>query len=195
MSCSPPSAWITLPAPRNSNALKNAWVVTWNMAALYAPMPSATNMYPSWLTVEYASTFLMSFWNKPTLAAINAVAVPTHRMMSFVNGANSNNTELRTIKKIPAVTIVAAWISALTGVGPAMASGSQVNNGSCALLPVAPMKRNSVAAIISGSFMPPVARSMMLAYSSVPKRWNSSTMPSTMPTSPMRFITKALRAA
>ena len=34
MSCSPPRAWITLPAPRKSNALKNAWVVTWNIAAL-----------------------------------------------------------------------------------------------------------------------------------------------------------------
>ena len=26
MSCSPPSAWITLPAPRKRQALKNAWV-------------------------------------------------------------------------------------------------------------------------------------------------------------------------
>ena len=26
MSCSPESAWITLPAPRNRQALKNAWV-------------------------------------------------------------------------------------------------------------------------------------------------------------------------
>ena len=31
----------------------------------------------------------------------------------------------RTIRYTPAVTIVAAWISAETGVGPAMASGSQ----------------------------------------------------------------------
>jgi hypothetical protein len=30
---------------------------------------------------------------------------------------------------IPAVTIVAAWISALKGVGPAIASGNYVNNG------------------------------------------------------------------
>ena len=29
MSCSPESAWITLPAPRNSSALKNAWVIRW----------------------------------------------------------------------------------------------------------------------------------------------------------------------
>ena len=32
MSCSPPSAWITLPAPRNRQALKKACVTTWKMA-------------------------------------------------------------------------------------------------------------------------------------------------------------------
>ena len=38
----------------------------------------------------------------------------------------------------PAVTIVAAWISALTGVGPSIASGSQTCSGNWALLPQAP---------------------------------------------------------
>ena len=36
---------------------------------------------------------------------------------------------------MPAVTIVAAWISAETGVGPSIASGSQTWSGNCALLP------------------------------------------------------------
>jgi hypothetical protein len=31
-SCSPDSAWMTLPAPRNRQALKNACVVRWNTA-------------------------------------------------------------------------------------------------------------------------------------------------------------------
>ena len=39
----------------------------------------------------------------------------------------------------PAVTMVAAWISAETGVGPSMASGSQVCRPICADLPMAPM--------------------------------------------------------
>ena len=39
----------------------------------------------------------------------------------------------------PAVTMVAAWISAETGVGPSMASGSQVCSRNCADLPMAPM--------------------------------------------------------
>ena len=40
----------------------------------------------------------------------------------------------------PAATIVAAWMSAETGVGPSIASGSQTCNGTCALLPTAPQK-------------------------------------------------------
>ena len=46
--------------------------------------------------------------------------------------------------------MVAAWISALTGVGPAMASGSQTKSGICADLPVAPTKRKSVTSVTTG---------------------------------------------
>ena len=43
--------------------------------------------------------------------------------------------------------MVAAWINALTGVGPSMASGSQVYRGSCADLPMAPIKRQIAMAV------------------------------------------------
>ena len=33
MSCSPPMAWMTLPAPRKRHALKNACVIRWKMPA------------------------------------------------------------------------------------------------------------------------------------------------------------------
>ena len=36
---------------------------------------------------------------------------------------------MRAIRYTPAVTMVAAWIKALTGVGPSIASGSQVWSG------------------------------------------------------------------
>ena len=45
--------------------------------------------------------------------------------ISIVIGACENNTALRPTMYTPAVTIVAAWISAETGVGPSIASGSQ----------------------------------------------------------------------
>jgi hypothetical protein len=44
MSCSPASAWMTMPAARKSNALKNACVIRWNIALLYAPIPAPRNM-------------------------------------------------------------------------------------------------------------------------------------------------------
>ena len=44
---------------------------------------------------------------------------------SIVAGAIANRKFNRATMYTPAVTIVAAWISALTGVGPAIASGSQ----------------------------------------------------------------------
>ena len=47
----------------------------------------------------------------------------------------------------PAVTMVAAWMSADTGVGPAMASGSHTDNGSCADLPAAPRKKSRAIAV------------------------------------------------
>ena len=47
-------------------------------------------------------------------------------------GASSNSGCMRAIRYTPAVTIVAAWISALTGVGPSIASGSHVCKGICA---------------------------------------------------------------
>ena len=40
--------------------------------------------------------------------------------------------------KMPAVTMVAAWIKAEMGVGPSIESGSQTCSGSCADLPIAP---------------------------------------------------------
>jgi len=44
--------------------------------------------------------------------------------------------------KMPAVTMVAAWISAEIGVGPSIESGSQTCSGTCALLPMAPTNSN-----------------------------------------------------
>ena len=62
--------------------------------------------------------------------------------------ADASSTGLmRHIRNTPAVTIVAAWISADTGVGPSIASGSHRYSGSCALLPQAPMKANSAMAV------------------------------------------------
>ena len=70
-----------------------------------------------------------------------AVVAPiTSTKLSAVSDS-SNNGDIRATMKMPAVTIVAAWISAEIGVGPSMESGSQTCSGTCADLPIAPMNR------------------------------------------------------
>ena len=59
-------------------------------------------------------------------------------------GHSSKRTEHLMIKKSPAVTNVAAWIKAETGVGPSIASGSHICNPICADLPNAPQKIKKV---------------------------------------------------
>ena len=60
-------------------------------------------------------------------------------------GRSSNSGCMRAIRYTPAVTIVAAWISALTGVGPSIASGSHVCSGICADFANAPDEQQHAA--------------------------------------------------
>jgi hypothetical protein len=94
-SCSPPMAWITDPEPRNRHALKKAWVMRWKIDATKAPTPAPRNMKPSWLTVEYASTFLMSVCARPIVAAKSAVIQPTTATTIIAPGACQKRAELR----------------------------------------------------------------------------------------------------
>ena len=107
---------------------------------------------------------------------------------------------------MPAATIVAAWMSALTGVGPAIASGSQVCSGNCADLPTTPHSSSSVAmvAVRLGDrergrgagrrrLTCPVARSTP-SMLNVPAANASTKMPNRKPTSPSRVTTNALTA-
>ena len=81
----------------------------------------------------------MSVWHKATVAANSAVEAPTTATTFSASGAYSNKGDSRATMNTPAVTMVAAWIRADTGVGPSIASGSQVCRPSCADLPIAPM--------------------------------------------------------
>ncbi len=90
--------------------------------------------------------------------------------------------------------MVAAWMSALIGVGPAIASGSQVCSGTWALLPATPASRSIVAATsvpadISGTF---ASTSAMRKLPAAPP---STKMPNRKPTSPRRVTRNALTAA
>ena len=154
MSCSWCIPMITDPAARNSSALKKACVMRWKMAPLYAETPSATVMYPSCESVEYATTRLMSLLTMPSSPMKNAVVAPMINTNDSAVSEYSKIGDMRATMKMPAVTMVAAWISAEIGVGPSIESGSHTCSGTCALLPIAPMNRQMQITVISIQSLP-----------------------------------------
>ena len=84
----------------------------------------------------------------------NAVMAPITRMKFSAVSDNSNSGDMRDTMKIPAVTMVAAWISAEMGVGPSMESGSQTCSGNWADLPIAPMNRQMQITVTSIQLVP-----------------------------------------
>ena len=95
---------------------------------------------------------------------------------------------------MPALTIVAAWIRADTGVGPSIASGSQTWSGNWALLPIAPANSSSEMIVIVVASSSPI-RSMTSRMSSVPRLTKISMIPRMKPTSPTRLTMNAFFAA
>src|ERR1035441_6078087 len=71
----------------------------------------------------------MSFWAQAMVAATKAVAAPIRATIHAASGDACSNGLTRHSRYTPAVTMVAAWISAETGVGPSMASASHGNSG------------------------------------------------------------------
>ena len=67
---------------------------------------------------------------------------------------DKNSGYMRTTRNTPADTIVAAWIMALTGVGPSMASGNHTCSGNWALLPMVPKKMSTATTAIAGAVIP-----------------------------------------
>ena len=67
--------------------------------------------------------------------------------------------------KMPAVTMVAAWIRAEIGVGPSIESGSHTCNGTWADLPIAPMNSRMQMTVISDQSTPGMICTVILATS------------------------------
>src|SRR3954470_24913322 len=97
--------------------------------------------------VEAARAFLMSSLAQPTIAPNNRVTAPTMTTPNCAFGARLNTGPERTIRYTPAVTMVAAWINAETGVGPSIASPSQDCSGTWADLPQAASSSSSPIAV------------------------------------------------
>ena len=101
----------------------------------------------------------------------------------------------------PAVTMVAAWISAETGVGPSMASGSQTYSGNCADFPVAPKNISSAIALstpnpaVSTGNCPLRSAALTSVNRTVPSTDSISSMPRMKPASPTRLTMNAFLPA
>ena len=156
-------------------------------------------MYASWDKVEYASTRLMSSWISAMNAAPSIVIAPMMpTTWSTQASALMKIVYSRPTRYTPAATMVAAWISAETGVGPAMASGSHTWSGNCADLPIVPPKSRIAAPATSALdnswlFTSSLIAVMLDVVNPVAKI--NAKMPNMNGTSPIRVVMNALIAA
>ena len=88
--------------------------------------PELKAIYPNWLVVEYAIICLISGVSTATVPPKPMVKPPTIPTMVR---CHCNTVAILNSKNIPAVTMVAAWSKALTGVGAAIASVNQGEKG------------------------------------------------------------------
>src|SRR3984957_10963603 len=144
--------------------------------------------------VDAASARLMSSLAQPMIAPNISVTAPTMTTPSRASGDRLYSGFDRTIRYTPAVTIVAAWISADTGVGPSIASPSQDCSGTCADLPHAASNSSSPIAVSTPSLAAGDAANTP-ANEIDPNVANITNMASASPTSPTRLTTNAFLAA
>ena len=139
----------------------------------------------------------MSVWTRPTVAAISSVRQPPIAPTSAAVVDCSNSGCMRAIRYTPAVTMVAAWISAETGVGPSIASGSHVCSGTWADFANAPTSSSRQATVMSVLLWVKTCGASwnVLTKSTEPVCLKMKNVPSTSPTSPTTLIRNALRPA
>ena len=96
----------------------------------------------------------MSFCTIAMSAMKSAVIAPITMTNESAVSESSKSGDMRATMKMPAVTIVAAWISAEIGVGPSMESGSHTCSGNCADFPIAPMNSRMQITVMSDHAAP-----------------------------------------
>src|SRR5262249_13470354 len=144
--------------------------------------------------VDPARDFLMSSLAQATIPPNSSVTAPTIATAIRASAACARIGLDRTMRYTPAVTMVAAWISAETGVGPSIASSSQDCNGSCADLPRAPRSSSSPGA--SATPLPADLEPLKTPVNvNVPNSANISMIASDRPASPTLFAMNAFFAA
>src|SRR3546814_17095779 len=80
----------------------------------------------------------MSFCTMPIRPVKKAVVAPMNSTRFNAVSLSSNSGDMRATMKMPAVTMVGAWISAEIGVWHTIDSGSHTCSGNCDHLHIAP---------------------------------------------------------
>lgn len=125
------------PEHKNRSALKKECVAMWRKANMGWFSPTIVIIRPSWLVVDNAMIFLMSYWVVAAAAANMVVVAPSIRQIVSESSFFCMIGCRRINRKMPATTIVLEWSRADTGVGPSMAAGSHGWRPNWADFPVA----------------------------------------------------------
>ena len=143
-----PVAWSMTPTTMNSEALNIAWAHSRASPASIMslpPVPTITVIRPSWLTVPNARISFRSYSRTARQPASSMVSTPSTTTVGRHGGESANPGDIRATRYTPALTIAAACRYALTGVGAAIAPGSQKCIGTMADLDSAPMSTSTTA--------------------------------------------------
>src|ERR1700681_3667570 len=105
----------------------------------------------------------MSLLTMPRKPMNSAVVAPITSTNDSAVGEYLNSGDMRATMKMPAVTMVAAWISAEIGVGPSIESGSHTCSGTCADLPMAPTNRQMQISVMAGTVVVAVSATVCVA--------------------------------
>lgn len=125
--------WMINPAHKNNIDLKIACITKWKNASSNIFNETIIIIIDNCLKVENAIIFLKSVSKNALIPAITIVINDIfNKNIEFLFTLNKKLK--RIIKYTPAVTNVEEWTKEDTGVGAAIAAGSQAEKGICALL-------------------------------------------------------------
>lgn len=114
-------------------------------------IPIVMIIRPSWLEVEKATIFWISFCVRTQMAVNRVAMAPRHSVRVWIVLFCSMRGWKRINKKTPATTIVLEWSRADTGVGPSIADDSHGYSPNWADLPVA-ARRGPISGVFRFSF-------------------------------------------
>ena len=143
-----PVAWSMTPTTMNSAALNMACAHSRASPASIRslpPAPTITVIKPNWLTVPNARISFRSYSRTARQPASSTVSTPSVTTIGRHGGASAKPGVIRAIRYTPALTIAAACRYALTGVGAAIAPGSQKCSGTMADFASAPTRISTMA--------------------------------------------------